>query len=192
MAERTFEKWADRRLARMREGKAVIEVVELLSDPEIRLALVPLTDAEYMNSLEVAASRVEIPDTEHGIVLKDRIQQNGIILAAAREIDNLEERFFSNYDEVATLPSHDINHIWDCYREMVSNSSPSLEGISVEQMEELKKVLQETDLSDLSGPAWYALKRFLSVISVPQHLVKSPGSTSTKSSTMKRREIVST
>lgn len=171
---RTFEAFRERKLERMRLGQAVCEYVTLLSDDEIRLAIVPLTDAEYQNSLS-KAMHVEAFDNEHGMLYRDRIQQNSILLHAAREPDDLTKRFFEKYEEVAELESHDVNHIWDHYREMVAQTSPEIDGVSEEDFSELKKAFNNLTTSDLSGRQWYALKRFLLSLTQAQLLDKSLG-----------------
>jgi hypothetical protein len=44
---------------------------------------------------------------------------------------------------------------------MVETSSPSVDGIPAEELDDLKKALQEINWSELSGRQWYALRRFL-------------------------------
>ena len=56
----TKAKIEERRLARMRQGQATCSYVSLISDPEIRVAIVPLTEAEYEQVLELVAS-IECP-----------------------------------------------------------------------------------------------------------------------------------
>lgn len=187
--KRPFELYQERRLARMRAGQTVFEVVELFSDPETRLALVPLTDAEFQNALTVAASHIEIPDTDHGVVLKDRIQANGVILKSAREVDDITKPFFQTYEEVAMLDKADIDYLIDWYQQMVANSSPSIDGLTEEQVDELKKVLSTMDWSELSGQQWYAAKRFLMTLTIQQRQAKLPGSFSIKPLTSRSEEI---
>ena len=55
------EKIRERRLERMRLGQAVCDYVDLVSDPEIRVCIVPLTEAQYLKVLEKVAA-VKFPD----------------------------------------------------------------------------------------------------------------------------------
>src|SRR4029077_11316853 len=169
MAQRSYELLKERRAERLRLGKAVCEIVELVSDPEIRMALVPLTDAELQNSLVLAAqaNASEISST-HEVVLRDRIQKCAIIVACAREADDLQKPFFESMSEINELESADINHIFTYFEQMMEFSSPSLDNISVEDMDEIKKALKEVDWNDLSGRSWYAAKRFLSTLTPTQ------------------------
>lgn len=181
----TSEKIKQRRLDRMRLGQAVCDFVTLVSDPEMRVAIVPLTEAEYLQALEIIA---EIPgiDNMAGAALKDRRQSQEILIRAIREPENLTQRVYPDVDEMmADLDVLDIDELIDRYNEMMYKSSPSAEGIPPEEWDDLKKVFMEMDLNELSGRAWYALKRFLGEIT-PQLLAASAhGSTSTNSLTTK-------
>lgn len=172
----TKDKIKERRLARMRAGQSTCDFVVLPSDPEIRLAIVPLTEADYRNVLEKVAS-VPSGDDLAGVQIKDRVQAEEILVRAIREENNLTERVYNDVDEMMEdLEIHDIDHAIDCYNEMVFQSSPSLDGIPPEELENLKKALQEMDWNGLSGSAWFAAKRFLSRIMPSPLLDKSPGS----------------
>jgi hypothetical protein len=179
----TKDKITERRLDRMRLGQAVCEYVALLSDPEIRLAIVPLTEAEYHQALEAIAAMPGV-DNLANASLKDRRLSQEIILRSIREEDDLTERTFSDIDEMMeTLEVADVDEIVDRYNEMMEKSSPSLDGIPEQELEEIKKALQTMDWSALSGRAWYALKRFLSEIMPLPLLGNSPGSGLTNSVT---------
>jgi hypothetical protein len=192
-AQRSYEILKERRAERMRLGKAVCEMVEFASDPEIRVALVPLTDAEYQNSLVVAAQAnvTEISST-HEVFYRDRIQKCSILLSSAREPDNLTKPFFETLGEVVELDFNDISHLFSYYEQMMEFSSPSLDGISVDDMDEIKKALLEVDWNDLSGRSWYAAKRFLSTLTPTQPQVNLFGSLPTSSLITKSDEEKST
>jgi hypothetical protein len=177
----------------MRLGKAVCEMVELNSDPEIRIALVPLTDAEFQNSLMIAAqANVTEVSSTHEVFYRDRVQKCAILLASAREPDDLNKPFFESLSEVTDLDFNDITDLFSYYEQMMDFSSPSLDGISQEDMNEIKKALQETDWNDLSGRSWYAAKRFLSTFTPKQPQVNLFGSSPTSNSTTRSEEEKST
>lgn len=179
----TADKIKERRLERMRLGQSVCDYVTLASDPEIRLAIVPLTESEYLQALNAVA---EVPraDDMAGAAIKDRVQSQEILLRAFREEKNLSERVFSTTDEMMTvLEVMDVDHAIDCYNEMVEKSSPVLDGLPEEEFENLKKALQTMDWNGLSGSAWYAARRFLSRIMPKPLLDNSPGSGSISPST---------
>lgn len=183
MASAVSERIKERRLERMRLGQAVCDYVDLPSDPEIRLCIVPLTEAQYRQALEKVAS-VKLPDDMSGAAIKDRTLAVETLVRAIREEDNLSQQVYSTADELSEdLDVYDVDHVIDCYNEMVEKASPSIDGLSPEDLERLKKVLPTMDWNALSGSAWYAAKRFLSRISQVPLLDNSPGSTSTNSST---------
>jgi hypothetical protein len=178
----TAEKIRERRLDRMRLGQAACDYVALPSDPEVRLAIVPLTEAEYLQALE-AVTKTGLPDDMAGAAVKDRVQAQEILVRSFREEKQLSERVFNSVPEMMeTLETQDIDHAIDCYHELVEKSSPVLDGLPKEEFENLKKTLQTMDWNDLSGSAWYAARRFLSRIIPSPLLDNSPGSGSTKQS----------
>jgi len=167
----------------MRLGQAVCDYVTLPSDSEIRICIVPLTEAQYLQVLEKVAN-MSLADDMAGLQIRDRVQATEILVRAIREEDNLTVQVYQTANDMREdLEQHDIDHVFDCYSEMIEKSSPTLEGIPPEEFDNLKKALQEMDWSVLSGGAWYAAKRFLSRISPSPLLDNSPGSTSTNSST---------
>lgn len=160
-ATRTAEKLRERKLNRMRLGQAVADVHPLPSDPEFQVAIVPLTEAEYLQCIETTANR-EIPENVSGAAVRDRYNQAEILVRSLREVGDLETRLFDNIMELQeAFEVQDINFLVDMYFEMVDTSSPSIDGIPPEELEEVKKALQGMDWSVLSGRQWYALRRFL-------------------------------
>jgi hypothetical protein len=160
-ATRTAEKLRERKLNRMRLGKAVADVHSLMSDPEIKVALVPLSEAEYIQCLEATVNQ-RIADDTAGQALRDRYNSAEVLLRAAREPDDLEQPMFDSVEELTdALEVNDINFLQDMYFEMVETASPAIDGIPEEDLEDLKKALQTIDWNALSGRQWYALRRFL-------------------------------
>jgi hypothetical protein len=181
--ERTAEKLIERRLDRMRLGQSVCEIHNLLSDPEIRVAMVPLTEAEYDQCME-AAVKINVEETILGQQYRDRHLTNETLLRALREPDNLEQQMFEDADELTdALEVADINYLIDHYFEMVDKSSPAIEGLTEQDIDDLKKACLQIDWKGLYGKQWYALRRFLLSLGPEQLRVKLPGSFSTKEST---------
>ena|SRR5215471_1090193 len=181
--ETTRDRIKERRLDRMRLGQAVCDYVTLPSDPEIRLCIVPLTEADFLQVLEKVRDTVASDDLA-GMTIRDRVQAQEILVRAIREESNLSLRVYITTEELLEdLEVGDIDELFDRYREMTQKSSPALDGIPEEEFEELKKLLQAMEWSELSGSAWYAAKRFLSTVTPSPLLDNSPGSTSIKSST---------
>ena|SRR5215469_5199003 len=188
----TREKIRERRLERMRLGQAVCDYVTLPSDPEIRMCIVPLTEADYRQVLQKVSS-LNTPDDLAGVQMKDRVQAEEILVRAFREENDLTKRVYETTEQLnEDFTIYDIDHAIDVYHEMVEQSSPSLDQIPPEEFESLKKTLQTMDWNALSGSAWYAAKRFLSRITPSPLLDKSPGSSSTNSLTTTKNEEEST
>lgn len=187
-ASSTRDKIRQRRLDRMRLGQAACDFVVLPSDPEIRLAIVPLTEADYRNVLQ-KVSNIGTPDDLAGVQIKDRVLSEEILVRAIREEHDLTKRVYDDVSELLEdFEVQDIDHAIDIYNEMVEKASPSIEQISPEELEHLKKVLQEMDWNALSGSAWYAAKRFLSRISPQLRQANFLGSISTNSVTETKNE----
>lgn len=148
----------------MRLGQAACEMVNgLPTDSETQLALVPLTDSEYIRALEIADAAM-VGDNPAGFAVRDELQKQSVIFFAAREINNLESKFFDDISEAGELGAGDVDFLYDVYLEMVANQSPSLFGISDEDFEALKKVWSLIEWSELSGQQWYAAQRFVNSI----------------------------
>jgi len=172
------------RLRRMRLGQDAPEFVSLITNPEIRVALVPLTEAEYHIGLK-AAMDLPAADNTQGMMLRDRWQQVTDVWNALREPHDPTKRVYESVEQmVAELEHTDINYLSDMYLRMVEDSSPALDGVTDEQIEELKKACLTIDWSVLSGRAWWHLKAFLSSLTPEQLQVKLPGSLSTLKSTL--------
>lgn len=181
--ETTRDKIRQRRLDRMRLGQAVCDYVTLTSDPEIRLCIVPLTEAEYLQVLEKVRD-VPADDNLPGMAIRDRTTAQEILVRAIREESDLSTRVYNDVEDMLEdLEVSDIDDVYDAYMEMTARSSPALDGIPDEEFDELKKLLLAMDWSVLTGRSWYALKRFLSTITPSPLLDNSPGSTSIRSST---------
>jgi len=170
------------RLRRMRLGQEAPEFVNLKSNPEIRVALVPLTEAEM--GLRAAMS-LPAEDNAQGLMFRDRWQQVTDLWNALREPHDINKRVFESVEQMTEeLEVIDINYLSDCYFRYIEDSSPELDGITVEGLEELKKACVTMDWSVLSGKPWWHLKNFFLTITPEQLKVSLPGSLSTQRSTL--------
>jgi hypothetical protein len=160
-------------------GQAACSMVELPSDPEIRFALVPVSDAEASMALD-AAARIDTEDNVAGLMRRDHQQRVELLAYAIRDPQDLSSRVYRTaYELQEQLDETDVNHIYDAFDEMRESSNPSIEEIPPQEFEELKKALQEMDWSGLSGRSWYAARRFLGAL-IQDGLLRdnSPGSIS--------------
>ena len=146
----------------MREGQAAGDIIEgLPNKPEIRFALVPLTDGEYLRSLQIA-DQMQVSGNEAGILAQNHRQQQAIIAFSAREIQDFQQFVFTGPDQVGeALEHHEVNFVYDRYLEMVANNSPSLYMLSDEEIDNLKKAWERIGWNELSGSQQYAAMRFL-------------------------------
>jgi hypothetical protein len=169
----------ERRLTRMRLGQEASVVYPVPSNEEVKIALVPLTEAEYDHAL-VAAVSLEVPDNTAGNQLRDRRSQQEILIRSMRIPEKLEDRVFDTCDQLREiLDWSDINFFMDAYFELAENVAPQIGGLTEEEIDDLKKVFKEIAWNELSGAQWYALRRFLLSLSPEQLLDKLPGSSLT-------------
>jgi hypothetical protein len=180
----TKEKLKKRRLDRMRLGQAVCDWVVLPSDPETRMAVVPLSEADYISVLNKVAT-MEFRDDMAGLAMRERVQSQEILIHAIREPDDFSRKVYATVEELIDeenggLTQIDVDEAIEVYNEMIHVGSPAIDGIPPGEFVELKKVLQEMDWNALSGRQWYAAKRFLSAISPRPLLDNSLGYGSTQ------------
>lgn len=184
MATEISERIQQMRLDKMRQGQAVADFAEIPSLPEMRVALVPVTEADYDKSLELSAM-IDAPENPSGWLRRERRANAETLVCAIRNPQDLQERVFEDVDELRdVLEVSDLNYLTDRYMEMVARSSPQLEAFSEDEMDAAKKFLQALDWNELSGRSWYALKRFLSSLGPTLRVDKLHGYSSTPFSTM--------
>ena len=183
IVSKTLEKIQENRLMRMREGQAAGELVELPSSPEVRLLLVPLTDGEYLHSMKLADLE-EAGENAAGMVVRDRVQKQALLMYCCRELDNWQERVFNSIAEIQdALEVADVEILYDRYLEMIQQISPSLYMMEDGEFENLKVIWQQIRWNELSGMQQYAAKRFLRLIQGDLLQGNSYGSPSTLKST---------
>lgn len=175
----------------MRMGQAYWEPLTLPSlkaqngDP-IRLAQVPLTEAETQQGI-VAAASVDIPATNNlaEITVRNRAAQVSDVWYSLRDPDDLSQKAFESVEEmVDTLEPTDVDIAVDSLAMMMDYASPSLDGLSEEALNDLKKAFVATEWSALSGRRWAAVKLCCQVLTPELLQAKLSGSTSTESSTL--------
>jgi hypothetical protein len=178
---KTADKIRELRFNRMRLGAAAGRVEALPSQPEVKVAIVPLTEAEHEQCLE-AVTNMEAPENLIGAMARDRRNQNEALFRAMRDPENLENRAFDTREEMQeVLEIQDTNHLMDILLEVSETDNPAPGEFSEEELEEIKKALGEVDLNVLSGRQWYALRRFLTSIGLTLLPANSLGSISTNS-----------
>lgn len=171
------------RLSRMRMGQDAPEFIDIPSKPEIRVVQVPLTEREAQIGVMAAAS-IKVEDNAAGLQLRNRTAIASDVWHSLRDPDNPEKRVFDSVDEmVDELDPSDIDYLADGLAMLMEYASPSVDGLSDEAVEELKKAFGEIDWSVLTGRRWAAVKLCVSTLFPELLAVKSRGSGSTDSST---------
>lgn len=171
------------RLARMRMGQDAPEYVEIPSMPGIRCVMVPLLEKEAHAGVLAAAS-LKVDDNAAGMQLRNRVAIDHDVWNALRDPDDTDKKVFESVDQMTGLldPS-DIDHLADELTLLMDYASPTADGLSDAEVEELKKAFAETDWSALTGRRWAAVKLCVSTLFPELLVVKSRGSGSTDSAT---------
>jgi hypothetical protein len=171
------------RLARMRNGQDVPERVDIPSMPGIGACLVPLTEAEAQRGI-VAAADLDVNDNQAGMMARERAATISDIWHALREPGDPDQRVFETPEDMtATLKPTDIDHLADTLVTLQDYASPSVDGMSEEELDDLKKAFGETDWSALTGRRWAAMKLCCSILFPELLAVKLRGFSSIDSST---------
>lgn len=171
------------RLARMRQGQDVPEDVALLTNPEIHFWQVPLLEWESQAGV-VAAANLDVPDNMAGLNARNRVAIQSDVFHSLREPGNVDQKVFESVEDmVQELDPADIDHLADSLTLLMDYASPSVDGLTDEELNDLKKAFGETDWSELTGRQWAALKLCCQVLFPELLAVKLRGSSSTESST---------
>lgn len=180
------------RLTRMRLGQDAPEFIDLPAHPEIRVAMVPLSERETQAGMLYAAA-LDVPDNTAGINARNRAAVNSDVWNAMRDPGNLDAKVFDSVDAmVDELEPFEIDHLADGLTVLMDYASPSVDGITDEMLSDLKKASEATEWSGLYGRRWAVVKLYLSVMS-PELLAASlSGAGSTNSSTEKTASAEST
>lgn len=167
----------------MRQGQDVGEPVTIPSMPSIRVQLVPLTEGESQAGI-VLAAQLEVQDNAAGFHARNRIALQSDIFHAAREPGDLGIKVFESMEEmVEQLDGTDIDHLADNLAILMDYASPAIDGLSNEDLDDLKKAFGETDWSVLSGRQWAAVKLACQALFPDLLRVKSLGTSSIASAT---------
>lgn len=170
------------RLKRMRQGQEVPEYVNIPSMEGIRVALVPLTEAEEDRSTAASAS-IDAPDNIAGFRRRDRERLRWNVWQAMRDPGNLSGPLYESVAEmIGELEPFDLESLGQELALVMDYASPAVDGLSPEVLDELKKACWAINWNELSGKPWAAVKLCLSTL-LPELLQgKSLGITSTDSS----------
>lgn len=176
------------RLSRMRMGQQAWEFIEFPSlkgkdGTPIRFAQVPLLESETQQGV-MAAANVEVADNFAGMTVRNRVAMVSDAWHSLRDPADISVKAFESIEEMTnSLEPTEIDMAVDQLATMMDYSSPSLDGISKEALDDLKAACAQMDLSDLSGRRWAVVKLFFQTLQPELLQAKLSGSTSTESST---------
>lgn len=181
VSEDTFTRLQERRLERMRQGQQTAEIEKIPSDPEIRVALVPLLEGEY-DECQKAAAEVHMPDNVAGATVRDREERRQVVYRASREVDDYSKQAFPSAHQMSqVIEPTDVNYLYSSYVQMISKFSPSISTLEPDEIDFLSDLFVNLDWKDLSGEQVFALSRFLSTLRQEQLMGSLPGRLSTRS-----------
>lgn len=177
------------RLARMRQGQDVGEPTDIpsLQDPEngemVRVMVVPLMESESQQGL-MRAAFLEVPDNAAGIQARNRAAMESDVWHAVREPGDISKKVFASIEDmVETLAPTDIDYLFDALALVMDYASPSIDGLTDKDLDELKKAFGEMDWSGLTGRRWAAVRLTLLILFPELLQGKLRGFTSTDSAT---------
>lgn len=171
------------RLARMRQGQDAAEFIDIPSMQGIRVCQVPLLEKEAQAGVIRAAS-LDVIDNAAGMQARNRAAIESDVWHSLREPGDPETKVFATVDEmVEQLQTTDIDYLADNLATLMDYASPSIDGLSDKDLNDLKKAFGETDWSALTGRQWAAVKLCCQALFPNLLRAKSLGSISTESST---------
>lgn len=141
------------------------------------VAVVLLSNDTMLSINEEVESRYH-PVTENGVEVKNPMDNpknralyyNRLLCYHCMRIPtDLNTKVASSADEVASmLDDEDIQRVCEKYNELIVNKAPKLEVITEGELDEIKKYLEVTPLSDINTVSLVHLKYFLQTVTSSQ------------------------
>jgi hypothetical protein len=180
-------------LSRMRQGQEVPEYIDVPSMEGVRVALVPLTEAELSRGLAYAAQNDDVPESFSGVQYRTRRAIQSDLWHAIREPGDIDSRVFESIEDmVQTLAPGDIDFLNMHLATLMNFASPAMDGLTEEDLDFLGRAWQAIRLNELTGRQWAAAKVSLSIL-LPELLqARLSGRTSTDGSTATSENAAST
>ena len=172
------------RVTRMRLGQEAPEYPDLLAHPEIRVAMVPLAERDTQAGVIWAAS-LGFPDNAAGLQASNRAVVQSDVWHALRDPDDLSKKIFPSIEAMTDeLGPEEIDHLADNLMTMMDYASPTVDGLTDKQLDDLKKASEKIEWNALSGRRWAITKLYLSIFAPELLAVSLSGSGSIDSSTL--------
>lgn len=189
LAEQIREK---NRLARMRLGQDAPDLIDLPAHPEVRVAMVPLSERETQMGMIYGAS-LDVPDNSAGLQARNRAVAHSDLWNSLRDPADLNAKVFDSVEDlIDELAPEEIDILLDNLASLMDYSSPHGDGLTDEILDTLKKASETIEWSGLTGRRWAVVKLYLSVMSPELLQVSLFGSGSTESSTERNENGEST
>src|SRR5256885_310526 len=117
------------RLSRMRQGNEVPDYVDIPSMEGVRVALVPLTEAELARGLSYAAQKGDdTPETFSGVQYRSRLAIQSDLWHAVREPGDITAKVFESIEDmVEVLEPSDIDYLNMQLATMMNFASPAMD-----------------------------------------------------------------
>jgi hypothetical protein len=180
------------RLARMRLGQEAPDLIELPAHPEIRVAMVPLSERETQMGMIYGAS-LDVPDNSAGLQARNRAVSHSDLWNSLRDPSDLNAKVFDSVEDlIDELAPEEIDILLDNLATLMDYSSPHGDGLTDEVLDHLKKASETIEWSGLTGRRWAVVKLYLSVMSPELLQVSLYGLGSTESSTTRSENGEST
>jgi hypothetical protein len=139
-------------------------MVEIPSMPHIRVAMVPLVEAEAQDGL-IRSANLDVADNMAGINARNRAACVSDVWYASRVPGHLDEKIWDDPDEmVAELPPSDIDYLFDRLTILQDYASPSFANLSDKDIDELKKGFGAIEWRELTGRQASALVQCISLL----------------------------
>lgn len=139
------------RFARMRLGQEAPELIDVPSMTEVRVALVPLTEAESMAGL-IRSANVEVADNISGLNVRNREAVISDVWHACRVPGTAQELVWDTPEQmVDDLQPSDIDYLFDQLTILMDYASPTLANLADQDIDDLKKAFAAIDWKELYG-----------------------------------------
>ena len=135
----------------LRRGVPPYRRIRIGGDNGFDIAVVVLNADKCLEIEELTQEYCSTRQSKTNENVKNQFYNALLCLYCMRDPDDLNAQIAEDINEVmSTLDLEDINRIVGTYNELMINKAPKLELINDEQLEEIKKFLEVTPLSDLS------------------------------------------
>lgn len=157
------------RIARIRMGQEAFEWCDIPSLEGIRVAMVPLTEAEEQQGL-IASSKLDVPDNIVGYQVRQRVGQVHNVWMSCRLPDDLRRYIWDTPEAMMDeIEPTDVDYMFEALVTLQDYASPSLAKLSDKEVEEVKKAFVAIDWKGLTGRQANALVLALSRL-LPEEL----------------------